>query len=121
MPHIVLEKAASVEKCYDAIEPIMEKVEGGILKTTDKYINGKKTSALIESIAIEKGESQNFYIQLSSKKEAVTVRLLPLTDPQKTNGVKKLMGLIAHQIKQSNSNISYGKTNLQDFIVSEDV
>lgn len=117
MPHIVLEKASNVEKCFKAIEPMMEKLPNGILKITDTYLNASKTSALLESIAIEDGMNQSFFIQLSSKGDAVTVRLLPLTDPEKTKGVKKLMGIVAHKIKQSNSEIYYGKTNLQDFIV----
>ena len=111
MPHIVLEKAESVKKCFDSIDPMMEKLEKGILKITDKYINDKGNSALIESIVIEDWKNQNFYIQLSSKGEAVTLRLLPLTDPEKTNGVKKLMGIIADKIKNSNPQIIYGKTN----------
>jgi hypothetical protein len=117
MPHIVLENAKSVKKCYESVNPQMIKIDGGILKITDKYINEKENSALIESIAVESGKNQTFFIQLSSKAEAVTVRLLPLTDPEKTNGVKKLMGVVAHEIKLSNSDITYGKTNLQDFIV----
>ncbi len=117
MPHIVLEKAKSVKECFDAITPMMEKLPNGILKITDKYINNQETSALIESIAIEDGNSQNFFIQLSSKGDAVTVRLLPLTDPQKSKGVKTLMGIIAKKIKDSNGDIYYGKTNLQDFII----
>ena len=117
MPHIVLEKANSVQECYDVIEPIVEKIDGGILKVTDKYINAKATSAYLESIAVENGKNQSFIIQLSNKGDAVTVRLLPLTDPEKTKGVKKLMALVAHKIKLSNSNIIYGKNNLQDFLV----
>lgn len=117
MPHVVLEKASSVKKCFDAVNTGAHKIEGGILKITDKYLNEKEDSALIESIAVEKGKAQTFFIQLSSKGEAVTVRLLPLTDPEKTNGVKTLMGLVAHEIKLSNENIFYGKTNLQDFLI----
>jgi len=45
------------------------------------------------------------------------VRLLPLTDPEKTNGVKSIMALIAKQIKDSNANIVYGKNNLEDFLI----
>ncbi|MGB5867903.1 MAG: hypothetical protein WBG69_08555 [Arcobacteraceae bacterium] len=119
MPHIVLEKAKDVQSCYDCIENEMFKIDGGILKITDKYINDNKTSALLESVVVNGGKPQNFFIQLSSKGDAVTVRLLPLTDPEKTDGVKTLMGLIAHKIKQTNNEISYGKTNLQDFIVNE--
>jgi len=121
MPHIVLEKAKSVKECSSVIEPMMDRVEKGILKITDVYLNKNENSALIESIAIEDGRNQTFFIQLSSKGEAVTVRLLPMTDPEKTDGVKKLMGLVAHKIKQSNSDITYGKTNLQDFIVEDEL
>lgn len=117
MPHIVLEKAKSVKKCVEVIEPMMQREEKGILKITDCYLNAKENSALIESIAIENGNNQTFFIQLSSKGEAVTVRLLPMTDPEKTDSVKKLMGLVAHKLKASNSEITYGKTNLQDFLV----
>ena len=112
MPHIVLEKAKSVRDCYDVIETKMHHIEKGILKITDKYINEKENSALIESIAVEGGKPQSFFIQLSSKGDAVTVRLLPLTDPEKTKGV-----LVAKTIKDSNGDISYGKTNLQDFLI----
>lgn len=121
MPHIVLEKAKSVKECAHVIEPMMYRVEKGILKITDIYLNKNENSALLESIAIEDGKNQTFFIQLSSKGDAITVRLLPMTDPEKTNGVKKLMGIIAHKIKQSNPDITYGKTNLQDFIIKDEV
>lgn len=117
MPHIVLEKAKSVESCYDVVERDVFKIEGGILKITDKYINATGTSALLESVAVEGGKAQTFFIQLSIKGEAVTVRLLPLTDPEKSKGVKTLMGLVAKKIKDSSADISYGKTNLDDFLL----
>lgn len=116
MPHIVLEKASNVEECFNSVDLIVHKTQNGILKLTDKYINVNKTSALLESVVVENGKNQTFFIQLSSKGEALTVRLLPLTDPEKTNGVKTLMGLVAKKIRDSNPNITYGKTNLQDFI-----
>ena len=117
MPHIVLEKAKNVKDCYDAIEQMVHPIEKGILKITDKYLDYRENSALLESIVVEEGKSQNFFIQLSNKGDAVTVRLLPLTDPEKTKGVKTLMALVAKKIKDSNPEIIYGKTNLQDFIV----
>ena len=117
MPHIVLEKANNVQECFDTIELDAHKIEDGILKITDKYISGRGTSALIECVVVENGKPLNFFIQLSSKDEAVTVRLFPLTDPEKTKGVKTLIGIIADTIKKSNENITYGKNNLQDFII----
>jgi hypothetical protein len=117
MPHIVLENINSTQEAFDAITPFGEKTPEGILKVIDKYINASKQSALIESLAIENGTNQSFFIQLSQKKSSLTVRLLPLTDPEKTAGVKTIMALIAKQIKDTNAAITYGKNNLEEFLI----
>ena len=109
MPHIVLENINSTKAAFDAVQPFANKIEGGILKVVDKYINASEQSALIESLAIENGTNQNFFVQLSQKKSSLTVRLFPLTDPEKTNGVKRIMATIAQQIKATESTIEYGK------------
>jgi len=117
MPHVVLEHAQSTLHAFQAIEPITLKIDTGILKLGDKYINAAETIVLIEALAIEQGKTQNFFIQLSQKQANLTVRLLPLTDPEKSPGVKILMATVAKQIKDSNPAISYGKTNLQDYLL----
>jgi hypothetical protein len=117
MPHIVLDNINSTKEAYAAVTPFAQKIEGGILKVIDKYINASEHTVLIESLAIENGENQNFFIQLSQKQTSLTVRLLPLTDPEKTNGVKMIMATVAKQIKDTNADISYGKNNLEDFLL----
>jgi len=117
MPHIVLENINSTKEAFQAVQPFANKIEGGMLKVMDKYINANEQTALIEALAIENGKNQNFFIQLSQKKSSLTVRLLPLTDPEKTNGVKNIMAAIAKQIKDANQNISYGKNNLEEFLL----
>ncbi|MFT5661605.1 MAG: hypothetical protein ACI9TV_002252 [Sulfurimonas sp.] len=117
MPHIVLENINNTKQAFDKVEPVAHKIEGGMLKVMDKYINASEQTALIESLAIENGKNQSFFIQLSQKNSSLTVRLLPLTDPEKTNGVKTIMAMIAKQIKDSDHAISYGKNNLEDFLL----
>lgn len=117
MPHIVLENINSTKEAFEAVQPFSKMVEGGILKVMDKYINASAQSALIESLAIEGGVNQAFFIQLSQKKSSLTIRLLPLTDPEKTNGVKSIMASVAKQIKDTNPSIEYGKNNLEDFLI----
>lgn len=117
MPHIVLENINSTQNAYESITPFSERIDGGILKVSDKYLNSSKQSALIESIAVEGGKNQTFFIQLTEKKTSLTVRLLPLTDPEKTPGVKTIMARIAKQIKDSDSSIFYGKTNLDEYLL----
>ncbi|MCW8860183.1 MAG: hypothetical protein OQK50_01085 [Deltaproteobacteria bacterium] len=117
MPHVVLEQAQSIPQAFQAIEPLALKTDTGILKLGDKYINAAENSVLIEALAIEQGKNQSFFIQLSQKPSSITVRLLPLTDPEKSPGVKLLMARVAKQIKDSNPAIIYGKTNLQDYLL----
>lgn len=117
MPHIVLENINSTKEAFDAIQPFTNKIEGGMLKVMDKYINANLQTALIESLAIENGKNQNFFVQLTQKPSSLTVRLLPLTDPEKTDGVKTIMALLAKQIKDTNPAICYGKNNLADFLI----
>ncbi len=117
MPHIVLENITSTKEAYDVIVPFVEKTDGYILKVTEKYLSSSGKSVLIESLAIGGGINQNFFIELSQKQNSLTVRLFPLTDPEKTPGVKKIMALVAKQIKDADPVIRYGKTNLQDFLI----
>ena len=39
MPHVVLENINSVREALDSILPFTTKIDGGILKVTDTYIN----------------------------------------------------------------------------------
>ncbi len=117
MPHVVLEQAKLTPELFQTIEPLTLKTDTGILKLGEKYINATGTIVLIESLAIENSKNQSFFIQLSQKNTSLTVRLLPLTDPEKSPGVKMLMARVAKQIKDSSATISYGKTNLQDYLL----
>lgn len=117
MPHVVLENIHSVSAAVECLLPFTTKIDGGILKVTDTYINSGQNKALVESLAIEGDSNQSFFVELSQKKASLTVRLLPRTDPVKTPGVKMIMALVARQIKAANPNVSYGKTNLQDFLL----
>lgn len=117
MPHVVLENINSIREVFDSILPVTTRIDAGILKVTEKFINAGQNKVLVESLAIENNTNQRFFVELSQKKESLTVRLLPLTDPAKTPGVKMIMAIVAKQIKDSNPNVSYGKTNLQEFLL----
>ncbi|MBE0577117.1 MAG: hypothetical protein IH613_14630 [Desulfuromonadales bacterium] len=117
MPHVVLENINSAKVAFDSVVPFTARIEGGVLKVTDKYLNATQNKALVESLAVENGNNQSFFVELSQKQTSLTVRLLPLTDPEKTPGVKMIMAMVAKQIKDSNPSVSYGKTNLQDFLL----
>lgn len=117
MPHVVLENINSASVAFDNVVTFTIRIDGGVLKVTDKYLNSDQNKALVESLAVENGNNQSFFVELSQKQTSLTIRLLPLTDPEKTPGVKMIMAMLAKQIKDLNPGVSYGKTNLQDFLL----
>ncbi|GJM44282.1 MAG: hypothetical protein DHS20C21_11240 [Gemmatimonadota bacterium] len=116
MPHVVIEGQVDVGEFFRGLEPIQERDSSGIRKITDAYVNTKGNSVLLESVVVENGLTQKFMIAVSTKGAGVTVRLLPLTDPEKTPGVKQLMADVARQIIARFPGATFGKTNLQEFL-----
>jgi hypothetical protein len=116
MPHVVVEEAGDLQRLYQAFAPIMQRTENEILKVQEFYLSRNGRDALLESVAIEQGAACNFFVQLKLHENAITVRLLPATDPEKTPAVKKVMALVAAFIRKVYPTSCYGKTNLQEYL-----
>jgi len=116
MPHVVVEEAGNLQGLYQAFAPILHRTGNDILKVQDFYLSRSGNDALLESVAIEQRAACTFFVQLKLHEIAITVRLLPATDPEKTPAVKKLMALIAGFIRKVYPGNRYGKTNLQEYL-----
>ncbi len=116
MPHVVVEEAGDLQGLYQAFTPIIHRTGNEILKVQEFYLSRSGKDALLESVAIEQGAACTFFVQLKLHEKAITVRLLPATDPEKTPSVKKLMALVARFIRKVYPGSRYGKTNLQEFL-----
>ena len=117
MPHVVIEGPATVDRFFQQFQPILDRSGPHILKAREVFINRGRRSVLVESTVVEEGRTQGFFAHLSQGEGAVTVRLLPATDPEKTDGVKRLLALIARQVLLQDPACKYGKTNLQPFLI----
>lgn len=117
MPHVVVDKAGDLQGLYQVFTPMIHRSESEILKVQEFYLSRSGKDALLESVAIEKGAACTFFVQLKLHESAITVRLLPATDPEKTPAVKKLMALVAGFIRTVYPESRYGKTNLQEYLV----
>ena len=122
MPHIVVEQAGPLEDIFAALDPFVVADGNLILKISDVFLNRRGTIMLLEAVVVDTPRSQTFFVQLSQKDQAATVRLLPTTDPEeKTPAVKQLMARVAHRIREIVPRSYYGKTNLQGFLIEPDV
>jgi len=116
MPHVVIEEAGDLQGLYQAFTPIIQRAGSEILKVQEFFLARSGKDALLESVAIENGVACNFFVQLKLHEKAITVRLLPATDPEKTPTVKKVMALVAGFIRKVYPGSRYGKTNLQEYL-----
>ena len=120
MPHVVIEQAGDLQALYQNFTPILQRTGAEILKVQEFYLSRGGKDALLEAVAIDQGTASNFFVQLKLHDNAITVRLLPATDPEKTPAVKKVMALVARFIRTVYPESCYGKTNLQEYLVTTD-
>ncbi len=120
MPHVVIEAAGDLQALYQNFTPILQRTGGEILKIQEFYLSRSGKEALLEAVAIDQGTANNFFVQLKLHESAITVRLLPATDPEKTPAVKKVMALVAKFIRTVYPESRYGKTNLQEYLTTID-
>jgi hypothetical protein len=116
MPHVVIEEAGDLQGLYQAFTPIIHRAGTEILKVQEFFLARSGKDALLESVAIENGIACTFFVQLKLHEKAITVRLLPATDPEKTPGVKKVMAMVGGFIRKVYPDSRYGKTNLQEYL-----
>ena len=116
MPHVVIEEAGDLQGAYQAFTPLIQRAGTDILKIREFYLARRGNEALLESITVEQGAVCNYFIQLKLHEKAITVRLLPATDPEKTPTVKKVMAMVAGFIRKVYQGSRYGKANLQEYL-----
>ena len=116
MPHVVIEEAGDLQGLYQAFTPIIQRAGSEILKVQEFFLARSGKDALLDSVAIENGVACTFFVQLKLHEKAITVRLLPATDPEKPPAVKKVMALVARFIRNVYPGSRYGKTNLQEYL-----
>lgn len=80
------------------------------------YLDTGERAALLETLVVDRGHPQRFFIQMTARDGAVMVRCEPLTDPEKTIGVKRALALAAHRLAVE-GNGRYGSTNIAEFLI----
>ena len=117
MPHVVFDKKIDLEVFSKEFQETILK-EPFLIKLLDVFLDRKKRVALIPAVVID-DLHQQFFIEISTRQDKTTVRLFPGTDPEKTDGVRMSLGLIAKTIHNINPNHRITKTNIRDFLFTD--
>jgi hypothetical protein len=89
-----------------------------IVRIEKYYINQPGDIILAKAVAVDDQKPQSFYIMVMYREDKTTIRLDPITDPEKRDGVKIALVLMAKRIQEIEKahNLYVSKTNIQEFI-----
>ncbi len=116
MPHVVLEGPVTINDCAERFEPFVVREDDLVVKADRFYREERGRAALVEILVVDRGHTQKFFIQISAKDGRLTVRLEPLTDPEKSPAVRRALALMAHRIREA-SGAEYGSTNIGEYLI----
>ena len=119
MPHIVLSGSILLSNAFEHMYKILFKDQKSniIVRIETYFINHPGDIILAKAVAVDQ-KPQSFYIMVMKKEDKTTIRLDPMTDPEKTDGVKIALALMAKRIQEIEKahNLYVSKTNIQEFI-----
>ena len=120
MPHIVLSGSILLSDAFERMNKILFKDQkSNIIVRIEKYfINQPGDIILAKAVAVDDQKPQSFYIMVMYREDKTTIRLDPITDPEKRDGVKIALALMAKRIQEIEKahNLYVSKTNIQEFI-----
>lgn len=116
LPHIVVNKQVNLLEFSKLFSPYFQK--SLLIRISNIYVDSNGLSALLSVVVIDELH-QEFFIQVSASSKKTTIRLLSLTDPEKTNSVKKSLSLVYLQMKKFDSSLVVTKSNLWGHIEPE--
>ena len=119
MPHIVLSGSIQLGNTFKQMNKMLLKDQKSnvIVRIENFFINQRCDIILSKAIAIDQ-KTQSFYIVVMNRENKITIRLETITDPEKTDGVKIALALMAKRIQDIEriSDLYVSKTNIQEFI-----
>jgi len=116
LPHVVLQGPISLDACISALGPFMVRDGDFLAKGERLYRDSVAPTLLVEILLVDRGHTQKFFIQVAGRNSDVIVRLEPLTDPEKTPGVRRALAIVANRIRMS-TGATYGQTNIEEYLI----
>ena len=116
MPHILLEGRVALADLQAKHRPFAARDGDRLVKVDRFYADATGEAALIETLVVEQGHTQRFLVQVTARADGLSVRLEPMTDPEKTPGVKRALALVADRLREAGG-LRYGSTNIAEFLV----
>lgn len=120
MPHVVIQGNISTRKVWERFEPLERRRSEEILKVLHAWLDRQEKTVLLEIVTVSAGFRQQFFLQVCRKgDDAVTVRMEPMTDPEKTDAVRRAVALVARWILSLEPGLEISSSNIESFLEKE--
>lgn len=99
MPHAVIEGGLTPRSVWERFEPVFERRGDDVLRVDRAFLDAEGRCVLLQTLVASGGLKQEFFIRIARRRDgALTVRLEPLTDPEKTEGVQNALAVVAGRL-----------------------
>ncbi len=113
MPHVVLEGPVDLRAYAREFEPVLLRHGRDVLRADRIFLEREGRALLIEALVVEGGRKQPFYLKISShERGGATVRLDPMTHPERSEGVRALVAEVGADLLRRSPQARLSVTNL---------
>jgi hypothetical protein len=117
VPHAVIQGDVDLATWAASFRPLLVRRGGNVLRADAVYLEAGGRAVLVEALAIEAGRKLPFYVKIAAHERGtamlrVTVRVDPLTHPERSDGVREIVARIAADLLESTPGARLGATNL---------
>lgn len=113
MPHLVFEGELDLQSWVRDFAPVLLRSGADVLRADRVYFEREGRDVLIEALVVEAGRKLSFYVRISRHTDgSTTLRVDPLTHPERSPGLRKLVTHLARELLLRTSGAKIGSTNL---------
>lgn len=116
MPHVILTGPLTPEDIWLAFQPVEFREKGNLYKAEAAYLSVDKEEVLVRSLCVERGFNRRFLVRISSREDGIHIGIDSLAAPDKSEGVRRQLGLYAWMILQAEPEAVMGTTDISDFM-----
>ncbi|MCK4305995.1 MAG: hypothetical protein KAY24_17280 [Candidatus Eisenbacteria sp.] len=116
MPHVQVIGPLSLQDLVSPLSHILDAAPPLVLKIQEAYLSHDAKHLLLESVVVEGYLRQGFFLLIRQEEQGVLIRCHPTVPVQKTDGVKKLIALVARTCIDLCRGSHVGHTNLQAYL-----
>ena len=112
MPHVVIDGEIDLGAYAQRFAHLHITNTRDVLRTEAVYVERAGRALLIQALAVEAGRTQRFYVRVSAQEHGAGVRIDPLSRPERSEGVKRIVAEIGADLLARSPGAKVRTTNL---------